>query len=398
VAHAPFAIIAQTALFLRGIVELMPYTTTDNRNTRMPLKRLRLFTIILSVALWSLISGCGGGSGGSGGNASTPAPGGDNPSPVPTTTPSSTSLATAAARVNDLNTFRGQAGGTALPVVASHNALIIAAIRHAGWQAIDDATQPGRNLNHGEPRANALFTANHFADRIRSANGGANISGFASYYEDIASTAGNAAITNLWNTVYHRIPMMRHRATHLGYGDMEMARSDYSTAAVPALDEWNNSPSGNGYATLDWAGYSTPAITWSFWPANGTTHVPRTFATDTESPDPHPTRNHVGCPLHIICPVTSGEFTTVDISFQQTSGPTIPVYVLAGGSAPSGSANQVATLVADARLARGELFAMPIPDPNNTGLSASTSYTYRIQVTVSGQSFDTGNVTFTTAP
>jgi hypothetical protein len=79
--------------------------------------------------------------------------------------------------------------------------------------------------------------------------------------------------------------------------------------------------------------------------------------------------------------------------------------VIAGGTSPSGAAGQVSTLIADTvYLARGELFAIPIPDPiptlppTYTGLAASTAYTYRMQVTVNGNTYDTGNVTFTTAP
>jgi hypothetical protein len=196
---------------------------------------------------------------------------------------------------------------------------------------------------------------------------------------------------------------MRHRATHLGYGDMAMARTTYPAAGVPATDEWGNDPPGNGYATLNWAGYSTPAISFSYWPGKGTTGVPSVFASNTEGPDPIPTRNEVGCPIHIICPETTGEFTVVNITMTGPGPTNIPLYVLAGGTSPSGMAGQVETLVADGRLAPGELFAVPVPLPTTSGLATNTSYTFKVQVTVNGTAYSTGvgingNVTYTTAP
>lgn len=352
---------------------------------------------LLLVFTLTALAGCGGGGGSSYGGGGGGGGGGGSSLPNATINANDTTQNTD--RLGDLNTLRSQCSGTALAAVTSLNALIIGAVRHAGWQAIDDASLAGQHLNHGEPRSNTLFSADFFADRIRAANGGANIPSYASYYEDIASTAGSTAITQLWNSVYHRIPMMRHRARDLGYGDMAMARSDYPTAGVPATDEWGNNPSGNGYATMDWAGYTTPAITLSYWPGNGTTGVPKTFTSDTESPDPVPSRNQVGCPIHVIFPETGGTFTSVNITLTTGGTTHIPLLVLVGNASPSGAAGDVSTMTADtAYLDAGELFAIPVPAPTNTGLAANTTYTYNVSVTLNGTAYALGNVSYTTGP
>jgi hypothetical protein len=342
----------------------------------------------------ALLAGCGGGDDG---NSTGGGGGGGGGSALPNAPVSSDDASVNAARLGDLNGLRSQCDGTVLQGVTPLDALIVSAIRHAGWQAIDDAGLGGRHLNHGEPRVNALFSSDHFVDRIRAANGGTGVPAATLYFEDIASSAGSTAIVQLWNSVYHRIPMMRHRARSLGYGDMALARADYPTAGVPLIDEWGNVPPGNGYATLEWAGYATPAITLSFWPGDGTSGVPRTFASDTESPDPVSGRNQVGCPIHVILPETSGAFTSVVITLA-TGGTHVPLHVLAGNGSPSGAGGDVVSLVGDAWLGAAEVFIIPLPAPTDTGLAGNTAYTYRVQLTFNGTAYDTGDVTYTTAP
>jgi len=333
---------------------------------------------LLLVLTLAALAGCGGG--GDDGGSSGGGGGGGAP-------------------VDALNAYRSAAGGTALQSVANNSALATAAIRHAGWQAIDDASLPGPNLNHDEPTTNALFTDTDLDDRIRSANGGSDISNANVYYEDIASTAETTAINQLWNSVYHRIPMMRHQAHSVGYGDMALARSQFPAAGVPAVDEWGNTPAGNGYATLNWAGYSTPAITFSYWPANGTTGVPHTFNSNNESPDPVASRNQVGCPLHFIFADTAGTFTSINVTLVTGGSTHIPMIALVGNAAPSGAAGDVTSVTADtAYLDEGELFLIPTPTVVTSGLSPNTSYTLSGSVTLNGTTYTLPNVTYTTAP
>lgn len=333
-----------------------------------------------------LLAGCGsggdsGGSDGGGGGDGGSAGGGG------------TRAVVNSARMAELNALRVSCAGTGLVDVSSHNALITAAIRHAGWQAIDDVTQPGNNLNHGEPRGNALFTADGLGDRIRNANGGTNLSGATGYYEDISSQHGAAAIAGLWNTVYHRVPMMRHRATGFGYGDMALARAEYPAVGVPASDPWGN-PGDNGYATLNWATYGVPAITRSAWPAHGATGIPTTFASDTESPDPAPGVNLVGPPLHVIFPTTD-DFTNVAITCRTAANAVVTCRVLVGGTDPAvtGSDASAANTVADGFLDRGEIFVLPLAP-----LAPGATYTWSVTATAASETLTQAAQSFTTAP
>ncbi|MFM2090214.1 MAG: hypothetical protein RLZZ127_703 [Planctomycetota bacterium] len=259
-----------------------------------------------------------------------PAPGGSAPSPL--------------AR---LNAYRASAGGSALDAVTASASLATAAIRHAGWQAVDDHLRATASLNHGEPRINALSlrdgdgtpilvdpetgdrvlaggvpAGDDLGIRIRTAWGGAfpgsDVPLARVYYEDIASDHGEPAIDQLWNTVYHRLPMMRHRARLAGYGDMALARGRFPASGIPADDPWGN-PGGNGYATIAWVEYATPVIQVSHWPADGQAGVPGAFHTDTESPDPASRavgfsgeRDAVGPVLHLILP-TAAAFTGIRV-------------------------------------------------------------------------------------
>lgn len=304
---------------------------------------------------------------------------------LPNHTVSSTDTSENTARLGNLNAFRNDCGGTALNTVTPHNALIIAAVRHAGWQAIANT-----GLDHGEPSSNALFSDNSLLERVRKANGGTHLSNPASYSEDIASNSGSDAITLLWNTVYHRIPMMRHMTWRAGYGDQLLAAGDYPTADVPG---------GNGYATLNWHRQTTPSISLSYWPGAGSVGVPYIFYSNSEGPDPVADRDGVGCPIHVIFPETSGSFTAVNITLIRVSdGSHIPLRVLAGNGSPAGAAGDVATLVGNGYLAPGELFAIPLPDPIDSGLAIGVDYTYNVSVTLSGSNYTTGDVTYTTGP
>jgi hypothetical protein len=339
--------------------------------------------LLVGCTLTALV-GCGGGgdesSGSSGGGG-----GGGGSGVLPNHTVSSSDTSENAARLGNLNTFRSQCGGTALTTVTSHNALIISAVRHAGWQAIRNA-----GLSHGESTSNALFSDDSLSERVRKANGGTHLSP-AFYYEDIASNSGSAAITLLWNSVYHRLPMMRHKPWRAGYGDKAMASADYPTAGISA---------GNGFATINWQSQNTPTISDSYWPADGTTGVPHTFNSNSESPDPVPSRNQVGCPIHFIFDDPAGTFTSINVTLTTGGGAThIPMIALVGNASPSGAAGDVTSVTADTvYLDPGELFLIPTPTSPTSGLSPSTSYTIAGSVILNGTTIPLPNVTYTTAP
>jgi hypothetical protein len=299
----------------------------------------------------------------------------------------------------DLNGLRAQCGGTALPAVSTLNCLIVSSVRHAGYQSLYDTKNGGASLDHGEPDSTInLYTSTDFWIRIEDANSGQDVTNTNEYYEDIASQALTPAMDSLWNTVFHRLPMMRHQVTSVGYGDMAMARSDYPTAGIPTTDAWGNTPPGNGYATLDFAAYPTPAITLSWWPLSGTTGVPPLFVSTTESPNPLPSGPaNVGPPLHMICPTTLN-FTSVTATLS-SSGGSQSVYLLVGGAttgpaAPTSFGGQTssANCTLNSDLNAGELFLIPLAP-----LASNTVYTYSITaVDSSSASFSVASSTFTT--
>jgi hypothetical protein len=359
--------------------------------------------IVLATA-WSL-SACGGGGGGNGnggpGGGGTVGPGGAGPGGALTASDTSVN----AARVADLNALRTQCGGIALATVAPLTPLIISALKHAGWQAQYDAKYGGAHLNHQEPDATLSFYVNDdFAVRIRTANGGADIAGWNEYDEDIASQAGTPAIDSLWNTVYHRLPMMRTQVTSVGYGDMALARSDYPSAGIPAIDPWGNTPPGNGYATLDFTGYTVPAIALSFWPSNGLTGVPKAFDTTTESPDPLPggPLTTVGPPLHLVAP-TLASFTSITVTLTYNSGANhVPVHLIVGGGAAPGTVGGDASAdtptLDTSDFNPGEIFVLPLA-PGNAGLAAATTYTWSMTaIDSTSTSFTVPAASFTTGP
>ena len=346
-----------------------------------------------------LLCGCGGGAGSSSGNGGSS---GNLPDVL-----STADQTTNTAIMGDLNALRAQCGGVALADVSALNPLIISATKHAGYQALYDAADNGNQplLTHAEPDdILALYVNNAFFIRIEDANGGNDIPNWASYYEDIASQAGQPAITSLWNTVFHRLAMMRQGVTSAGYGDMAMARADYPTAHVATTDLWGNTPAGNGYATLDFTGYTTPSVTFSYWPASGTTGVPSSFDTTTESPNPLPGGPAVvGPPLHVICPTTEN-FGTLTVNLTDASNHHLSVYVIVGGTALpttiTGDASASDAAVNPADLYPGEIFILPLAP-----LAASSTYSYWFTASdteSSPASFSAGTsatpLTFTTGP
>jgi hypothetical protein len=307
------------------------------------------------------------------------------------------------------NAYRAQ---VQLPALNLNQALDVAATKHAGWQALHFGAgtlmlshyeSSDANATSGAPADtvanNPLFVAKDFGDRIRAANGGADIfSGSYVYYEGISSVIATGGIDSLWDTVYHRLPLCRRESSQFGYGDIEGARILYPAANVPNYIS-------NGFTTTEYAGNDFTVVT-TFWPPTGTTNVNAAFITDDESPDPlsstntlqhPPTPDVVTCgePLHYLVP-TSHVWTSVTVSLMvQGTSTNLPVYVLAGylpnalpGSLPSG----ITTFDDDLNV--GELFILP-----QAALASNTTYVWSVTATTNApETFTLPAQTFTTAP
>lgn len=337
----------------------------------------------VTLTLLTLVA-CGGG-GGSGTTSTTPPPvtgGGEV---------TGERAVVNSVRLGELKTFRSQCGGAALPDVVSDDRLITSAVKHGGWQALYDQKNHTASLNHYEPDQTLPLSVDD-SPFIRMQDAGAPSAYNIPMAEDIASMSDGQTMLFLWNTVYHRIPMMMHAYTHLGYGDMRLARMEYPAANVPAVSPWDGSD--NGYATLDWFGDSAPSITQSWWPGAGLSGVPTTFYSNTESPDPVPGLNAVGPPLHVIFPTTR-YLTTLTARLRPTAGGAdLTLRILVGTGLGSGAIVVPPGTIADSELDVGQVFLIPM-----SPLASGVSYTWSCSASdASGALPAVSNTTFTTAP
>lgn len=228
-----------------------------------------------------------------------------------TTASGSVTAAGGATALSELNAYRAASGN--LSAVTSDSGYVTAATKHAGYQCEVGA------ITHYEPDNTQLaFVNNDFWNRISLAKGGGttnatwNWGGMNQVYEDIASTGGADAVPQLWNTVYHRVPMMRRQVAIIGNGDRTAAN------ALPIADV---AASGTGYQTIDFGANSGTAVMTSYWPHDGTTNVFISFNTNQENPDPvsltntngTPDATTVGPPIHVLLPTTEN-FTALTIT------------------------------------------------------------------------------------
>jgi hypothetical protein len=310
-----------------------------------------------------------------------------------------------------VNILRRDAG---VPALAMSAALNGSATLHAGYLTIRAS-----GLTHYESidgsgggaadSGNPFYRGVTIPERIRASNEGADIYAPAYiYYEDIASIGGVASIPFLWNTVYHRLPLMRHESNLFGFGDQDHARAARPQAGVGT---------GNGFATADLAGdLNTPVtVTLSVWPNNCQDDVPRAFSSNSERPDPVSSANagqsphtpdidQVGPPIHMICP-TFANWSSIAARVRKVgTSVDLPLIVLAGfakldPSNPSTTpfpAVAIGATACDRALEVGEIFIM-----TRGPLAADTKYEVRITATTQtpGETFAVGTSspwTFTT--
>lgn len=369
--------------------------------------------LILLLAAWSalVLAGCGASPSASTGNGAGPGQ-------------------EQQGALTQLNAYRLQAG---VAPIGLSQALDIAATRHAGYQILKNAASSTTSiiLTHyetvdGTPTgtpdtsaSNVFFTAVTPAQRYELENGGQDLypSSLVLYSEGLTTGLGTGTIVALWNSVYHRLPLVRSTTTLFGFGDSEQVFVQYPTIPVNEFA---------GFGTTATAGSSGFPVLRSVWPPDGTRYVQPTFDPQAETPDPigtPPTSSStintsqsppcattpitaVGPPLEVTLP-TSLNWMTVVVSFTAHNSTTqLPVYVLAGfvntgtatapvfpPSLPSG------VTCYDANLNPGELVIVP-----QQPLALGSSYDWSVTATTvaSGGGSDqitTGPtpLTFTTA-
>ncbi|MDA3962174.1 MAG: CAP domain-containing protein [Planctomycetota bacterium] len=284
--------------------------------------------------------------------------------------------------VDATTSYRTEAGLAALTAYAY---LDQAATMHAGYQCLEEDASGGANslsITHGESNSNnPMFISDSFFERINVAFSGDPASwppGVNVASEVIATSAGADAVGLWWNSVYHRLPLMRHETVRAGYGDRASARG--MNPNVQATGGGNRD-----YGTMEFGGVSA-ARTVSFWPEDGSTIGFLSFNTDSEGPDPlddvdgdsspnaAPNRGAIGVPIHLIFP-TAAKFTNLAVQFGAQGQANSPVIVLVKDADLLTNAGD-ASFYSDSMLSHGEVFILP----DMPSLASGT--TYAVSVTV----------------
>jgi hypothetical protein len=224
----------------------------------------------------------------------------------------------------ELNALRLQANS---PAVTSSSVFGDAATLHSGYQCEQDqldTANSGQAITHHEPVTTAsYFVADDFLNRISIANGGTAPAGSDIFYEVIATNGGVPAVDLLWDTVYHRLGMMRRHITVEGHGERTDAAAD-ATRNPGGTVITGPGLTNEQYFTADLGADSATAQVQAVWPADAQTNVGTTFDTDGEIPDPvgnangdiqdngTPDDDLVGTPIHIVLP-TSGIITGISV-------------------------------------------------------------------------------------
>ena len=228
---------------------------------------------LFAAAAVAALTGCGGG-GGSGTSAaavSTPVPK-TSPAPAPTSarqpvtsvpTPTYAASSFQLAAFNHLNAIRGSLG---LGLLAQNAALDGSAQAHANYIKAN-----GSGNGHIETAGVSGFTGMNPGDRMFAA--GYNLSAAS---EDIAFTGtGAAAVDDLIDAVYHRIPFLSFKIRDIGVGFVQT-----STDPNPAFNTYAN-VLNMGYIG---SGQGAPSVATIVWPADNSTAT--SISMTAESPRP----------------------------------------------------------------------------------------------------------------
>ncbi|MDA3960102.1 MAG: hypothetical protein PF961_04890 [Planctomycetota bacterium] len=283
---------------------------------------------------------------------------------VEQTTETRTTQTDALTAINDLRAASG------VPALHSEQYLVEAATWHSAYLGSEAV------LSHGEFNIDNPYYRAEFPDqRVNiAATGSPGIwpNGVTVQYEDVASSYGFSAIDLLWNTVYHRLPMMRSHVLAAGFADLNTARDTFGNTGLTAADE------RFGYTTIDFTGDNRLPRGVSSWPNAGARDVPTWFNCTSESPNPlagpglgsneAPRYGLVGPPIHVVVP-TAVTPHTVSAELRGPLGGIVSTVVLHGG-APSAPG-----CYSDTDLKVGEIFIIPtIP------LERASTYQLRVEV------------------
>ncbi len=259
----------------------------------------------------------------------------------------------------------------ALPPAGLMVAFNNSATKHAAYQA---SQVPDVSTYTETNTANPHYTAANSSDRMQNAwnawfpNAVAPLPpGPTGYDERIHDTLTKTAyVAWAWpQTIYHRLPMMRHEWRWLGYGDRDQAIED--GLSIPTTHTFTAT-------TLDWGRLPGVARSVSAWPTDGETRVAASYSpADDAAVPPGLTSGKVyGTAIHLIHP-TNSPWISISASVTPVVGPVIPpqspvptgatlnpIRILhGGGTTPAYTAY-------DSMLSIGEVFIVP-PDALGAG-------------------------------
>ena len=290
--------------------------------SRTRLELLRARRLLPAILTSLLLTACGGG--------------GDSSAPT-TTAPTQTFLAQQA--TDSFNLFNTRRQQTGLAILARNAFVDAAAQGHSNYQALNDT------ITHTQIAGNPGFTAVKLGDTLDPNKncvvlvpGRLTVAGYQfgpcdyAYGEVIAKktgdTSGVNAANDLITAIFHRFVIFEPMFKDAGAG-----------AATSA--------SGATYFTTDFAANGLDrglgAGKFVVYPYANQTDIPTVFMSDTESPDPVPTRNAVGFPISVHADIIS-TVTVTTFTVQPRGGAPLQVQPLTHAANPE-TPNSAAAII-----------------------------------------------------
>lgn len=312
--------------------------------------RARYLIPLLLTSL--LLAACGGG--GDSNSATSTAP--------PPAPPTVTSLAQQATDgFNQFNLRRQQTGLVSL----ARNAFVdTAAQGHSNYQALNDtithteiAGKPGfTGVNIGPPDTDPADVTNRLS--VAGYKFGAGDFAYGEVIARTSNTSGVNAANDLITAIFHRFVILEPMFKDAGAGAARSA-------------------GGATYFTTDFAvnglNVGLGAGKFVVYPFANQTDIPTTFFSDSESPDPVPSRNAVGFPISVHADIISTVGVTT-FAVQPRGGASLPVQLLTNATNPETPTSAAAIVPLDV-LAAGTVYDVTFSGTVD-GAAASRSWSF----------------------
>jgi uncharacterized protein YkwD len=326
---------------------------------------LRAKMIVATCVAAAALAACGGG-----GGSSTETPTGNSPAattpvtPAPLTPPAGVAnnptlpgapgapLATGNIALDGREWINYRRGLVGMSTLTRSTVIDIAAQGHSDYQRVNNT------ITHDQTPGKEGFTGVDTAARLAAAGYVFNTRASRAYGEVISATSngsGQYMAEELITAIYHRFVIFEPVFKEIGTGAATTPQGyHYFTA---------NFTANNGYG----AGLSGGQV--AVWPFNGQAAVPRNFFSDTEMPDPVPSRNEVGYPISVHANIDL-TVTVTSFTVRPRGGAELPVQLLTHANDPTHTGSSSAAIVPLAPLAANTTY-----DVSFSGNTGSTPIT-----------------------